>query len=301
MLWSLMSWSGRERRSGLGPSRPQTVFNAPLSCYLGSASSASPPATPSARRSSSRPRGRFTPIDDMVGGGPFGLKPASGPTTPPWRSAWPRAWSSAGGFDPARPDAALRALVAGGLPEQHRPAASTSATRPARPSRRFETGAEPVSAAPTDPHAAGNGSLMRLAPVPLFFARRPRGRDRAVRRQLPHHPRRAGCGRRLPLPRGPDRGGPQGGKAELCAGLLPRPGHWVKAHFPEDRRGRRRLVQAKEPPAIQGTGYVVDSLEAALWAFYRTDYFRDGALLAVNLDADTTGAVYGQLAGAYYG
>ena len=48
---------------------------------------------------------------------------------------------------------------------------------------------------------------------------------------------------------------------------------------------------------------MVDCLEAALWAFHRSDTFRDGALLAVNLgdDADTTGAVYGQLAGAYYG
>jgi ADP-ribosyl-[dinitrogen reductase] hydrolase len=45
------------------------------------------------------------------------------------------------------------------------------------------------------------------------------------------------------------------------------------------------------------------SLEAALWAFARSGDFRDGALLAVNLgdDADTTGAVYGQLAGAFYG
>jgi ADP-ribosylglycohydrolase len=47
---------------------------------------------------------------------------------------------------------------------------------------------------------------------------------------------------------------------------------------------------------------VVKSLEAALWSFYHSDSFREGALLAVNLgdDADTTGAVYGQLAGAYY-
>jgi ADP-ribosyl-[dinitrogen reductase] hydrolase len=59
----------------------------------------------------------------------------------------------------------------------------------------------------------------------------------------------------------------------------------------------------KDPPAIQGTGYVVQSLEAALWAFAQSEDFRAGALLAVNLgdDADTTGAVYGQLAGAYYG
>jgi ADP-ribosyl-[dinitrogen reductase] hydrolase len=48
---------------------------------------------------------------------------------------------------------------------------------------------------------------------------------------------------------------------------------------------------------------VVRTLEAALWAFYKTDTFRDGALMVVNLgdDADTTGAVYGQIAGAYYG
>lgn len=59
----------------------------------------------------------------------------------------------------------------------------------------------------------------------------------------------------------------------------------------------------KNPPEIMGTGYVVRILEAALWAFYRSDSFRNGCLLAVDLgdDADTTGAVFGQLAGAYYG
>ena len=59
----------------------------------------------------------------------------------------------------------------------------------------------------------------------------------------------------------------------------------------------------KNPPAIAGTGYVVKSLEAALWAFYRSSSFEKGALLAANLgdDADTTAAIYGQLAGAYHG
>jgi ADP-ribosyl-[dinitrogen reductase] hydrolase len=59
----------------------------------------------------------------------------------------------------------------------------------------------------------------------------------------------------------------------------------------------------KEPPEIQGSGFVVRSLEAALWAFHKSDNFRDGCLLAANLgnDADTTAAVYGQLAGAFYG
>jgi ADP-ribosylglycohydrolase len=57
----------------------------------------------------------------------------------------------------------------------------------------------------------------------------------------------------------------------------------------------------RQPPEIQGSGYVVKSLEAALWAFYKSKTFDEGCLLAVNLgdDADTTGAVYGQLAGAF--
>ena len=59
----------------------------------------------------------------------------------------------------------------------------------------------------------------------------------------------------------------------------------------------------RNPPEIRGTGYVVQSLEAALWAFHHSADFPHGALRAVNLgdDADTTGAVYGQLAGAHYG
>jgi ADP-ribosylglycohydrolase len=59
----------------------------------------------------------------------------------------------------------------------------------------------------------------------------------------------------------------------------------------------------KEAPAIRATGRVVETLEAALWAFHRTDNLREGALLAVDLgdDADTVGAIHGQLAGAFDG
>jgi ADP-ribosyl-[dinitrogen reductase] hydrolase len=59
----------------------------------------------------------------------------------------------------------------------------------------------------------------------------------------------------------------------------------------------------KQPPAIQGSGWVVRSLEASLWAFHDADTFEEAVLRAVNLgdDADTTGAICGQLAGAYWG
>ena len=59
----------------------------------------------------------------------------------------------------------------------------------------------------------------------------------------------------------------------------------------------------RQPPEIVGTGYVVKSLEAALWAFHGAEDFGEAVLTAVNLgdDADTTGAVCGQLAGACWG
>jgi hypothetical protein len=59
----------------------------------------------------------------------------------------------------------------------------------------------------------------------------------------------------------------------------------------------------KQPPEIVGSGYVVKSLEAALWAFHDANDFRQAVLSAVNMgdDADTTGAVCGQLGGVYWG
>jgi ADP-ribosyl-[dinitrogen reductase] hydrolase len=65
-------------------------------------------------------------------------------------------------------------------------------------------------------------------------------------------------------------------------------------------RGEYRHRSATD---IRGTGYVIASLEAALWCFARSDSYEDAVLLAANLgdDADTTAAVCGQLAGAFYG
>ena len=61
--------------------------------------------------------------------------------------------------------------------------------------------------------------------------------------------------------------------------------------------------RAKGRDEIKGSGYVVRSLEAALWCFWQTDSYQNAVLLAANLgdDADTTAAVCGQIAGAYYG
>lgn len=61
--------------------------------------------------------------------------------------------------------------------------------------------------------------------------------------------------------------------------------------------------RGKARDAISSSGYVVRTLEAALWAVEATGTFEEALVLAVNLgdDADTVGAVTGQLAGALYG
>lgn len=59
----------------------------------------------------------------------------------------------------------------------------------------------------------------------------------------------------------------------------------------------------KSRDQIRSSGYVIDSLEAAMWAVWNTDNFRDAVLLAANLgdDADSVAATAGQIAGALYG
>jgi ADP-ribosyl-[dinitrogen reductase] hydrolase len=72
---------------------------------------------------------------------------------------------------------------------------------------------------------------------------------------------------------------------------------------PNIRAIAQGIYRGKKESQIKGSGYVVQSLEAALWCFNQTDSFREAILLSANLgdDADTTAAVCGQIAGAHYG
>jgi hypothetical protein len=147
---------------------------------------------------------------------------------------------------------------------------------------------------------------MRLAPVPLFFARRP---EVAIRRAAESSRTTHGAPEAVDACRylaGLIVGAVQGrSKKELLAPLFtPVAALWNREPLaPRIHEVAAGSFLCREPPQIRGPGYVVESLEAALWAFAKSTSFEHGALLAVNLgdDADTTGAVYGQLAGAYYG
>ncbi|MBK1722467.1 ADP-ribosylglycohydrolase family protein [Thiocystis violacea] len=248
--------------------------------------------------------GAFAPIDDMVGGGPFRLAPGQWTDDTSMALCLAESLIERRGFDAE--DQMRRYLR--WRDEGHWSSTGRCfdiGTTVVAALERFEASDDPYAGS-TDPHTAGNGSLMRLAPVPLAFMRDP---VEAVRC--------AGCMSRTThgAPEAVDAcrymaglmvGALQGrGKDVLLAPLFA-PGEvdW-RAHLLSHQIGliAGGRFKVRQPPVIRGTGYVAQALEAALWAFDTTTSFREGVLKAVNLgeDADTTGAIFGQLAGAYYG
>ena len=248
--------------------------------------------------------GTFAPICDIVGGGPFGLEPGQWTDDTSMALCLAESLVECHGLDPVDQ---LRRYVRwwrhGHLSSTGRCFDIGSTVQ--RALSRFERTGE-AFCGPTDPDTAGNGSIMRLAPVPLAFARHPcRAIENAeASSRTTHQAREAvdACRYLAALLVGAVNGV---AKNELLAvPFEPITGLWQTTPLaPKIAAIAAGSFKRRQPPAIRGTEYVVESLEAALWALYRSSSFAEGALLAVNLgdDADTTGAVYGQLAGAIYG
>lgn len=257
--------------------------------------------------------GTFTPLTDMVGGGPFDLQPGQWTDDASMALCLAESLLECDGFDAH--DQMQRyvrwwregylsstgicfdigSTVAGALRQFIRDEGQTGHANP--------------FAGSTDPHAAGNGSLMRLAPVPLFFAAEGPGKviEMAGESSRTTHGAAAAvdaCRYMATLILGALAGTT---KEQLLSPLFTPAGIetvWEDQPLCEAVKAvAAGSFRIKASGQIRGTGYVVDSLEAALWAFDRSSSFEEGALLAVNLgdDADTTGAIFGQLAGAFYG
>ena len=250
------------------------------------------------------PPGAFAPVKDITGGGRFCLQQGQWTDDTSMALCLAQSLVDKHGFDPVdQLDRYVRWYREG-----HMSCTGTcfdigGTTRAAL--HAFERTRQPYCGS-TSPSNAGNGSIMRLAPVPLFFVANP---EEAIERsgdssRTTHGARTCvdACRYMGGLIVGAVQGVP---KETLLSPLYcPVPGYWASHPLaPEIHAIAAGSFKDKEPPAIRGTGYVVDSLEAALWAFAKGCDFKEGALLAVNLgeDADTTGAVYGQIAGAYYG
>jgi len=162
--------------------------------------------------------------------------------------------------------------------------------------RRFQKNGNPFSGMKAT-WTSGNGSIMRLAPIPIAYMH-----DAA---QAIHYAR-------------------QSSRTTHGAALCLDACGWMSAQLLDLLQGGNKesllrvsyLAQTEAIATLQqfdfldknyrdlkGTGYVLESLEAALWCFWHTHCYADCILAAANLgdDADTTAAVAGQLAGAYYG
>lgn len=251
-----------------------------------------------------RQPGSFELIRDMVGGGSFGLSPGCWTDDTSMALCLAESLLACAGFDPHdQMQRYLRWWREGYMSSTGSCFGIGTTTRAAL--ARFERDGDPFSGV-ADVDTAGNGSIMRLAPVPMYFRLSPRHAIRcaAESSRTTHAAPEAvdACRYLAAIIVGAIHGAPK--EALLSPRYAPVNGLWEDNPLvPLIDDIACGSFRHKDPPSIRGTGYVVRSLEAALWAFDRSASFREGALLAVNLgdDADTTGAVYGQIAGAFYG
>ena len=244
-----------------------------------------------------RPRGTFAQVTDMMGGGPFELEPGEWTDDTSMALCLAESLIERSGFDARdQMERYCRWWREGHFSVRNR--CFDIGTTVSAALLKFERFGEPFSGS-TSPGTAGNGSIMRLAPVPIFCAD---DLDRAVSWSRESSRTTHGAMECL----------------DACAVLGALLHYLLIGLSKEVALERLKTLQlesprvrdvasgsyvGKEDRLIGSTGYVVHTLEAALWSFERTGNFEDAILCAVNLgeDADTTGAVCGQIAGACYG
>jgi ADP-ribosylglycohydrolase len=256
----------------------------------------------------SRP-GSFTPIKDIVGGGPFHLKAGEWTDDTSMALCLAESLITKKGFDPIdQMERYLRWFKDGYLSSNG--ICFDIGITTLSSLMKFKETREPYCG-PTGEYTAGNGSLMRLAPVPLFYANNPEigimmsGESSRTTHQSPVAIDACRYLGALTIGIVNGNSSKKDKKEKILSPFYsPIPGYWdrnpVTSELIDVINGSFKRLS---PPDIKGSGYVLKTLEAALWAFYCSNTFEEGCLMAVNLgnDSDTTGAIYGQLAGAFYG
>jgi ADP-ribosyl-[dinitrogen reductase] hydrolase len=241
-------------------------------------------------------RGSFAPVTDMVGGGPFSL--AAGQWTDDTSMALCLATSLVhrDGFDPVDQMNRYVNWWQWGYLSSTGECFDIGLTT-AKALQRYQVSGDPY-AGDTDPHSAGYGSLMRLAPVALHFLsdRAALRRNARLSSMTTHAAVEAVDACELfadLLARAID------GDAKASLWASPRDAHLS----PTVRMAADPSLRDKTVDQIRSSGYCIDSLEAAMWCFARSSSFEATILTAANLggDADTVAAIAGQLAGAHYG
>jgi ADP-ribosyl-[dinitrogen reductase] hydrolase len=241
------------------------------------------------------PRDSYPLHTDMTGGGPFRLAP--GEWTDDTAMALALADSLHGRDDLDETDLMRRFLAWRDHGEySHNERCFDIGTTTTTALSRFARSGNPVAGS-IDPSSAGNGSLMRLAPVAIRFHRdRAKMVDIAARQSRTTH------------------GAPEAVEAciawaqFLADAIEGRPLKEILHSRPDGVAGRIAEIcsgswRGKTRKMVRASGYAVHSLEASLWALGRSGNYRQAVLAAANLgeDADTTAAIAGQLSGAASG
>jgi ADP-ribosyl-[dinitrogen reductase] hydrolase len=243
------------------------------------------------------PRGSFRTLTDMVGGGPFNLQPGQWTDDASMALCLATSLVEQEEFDPRdQMERYLRWRDEGYLSSTGRCFDIGGTVNQAL--ERFRRTGNPFAGS-TDPYSAGNGCIMRLAPIPMFYYE-----YIEVAEHYAAESSRTTHGAQECLD-----------ACRLLASITIRAlqGKSKDEILLGDRdsfTGSPKILAIaqgeyfdKPIEDIRGSGYVVDCLEAALWCYQRTSSFAEAILLAANLgdDADTTAAVCGQVAGAAYG
>lgn len=240
-------------------------------------------------------RGSFTPIDDMVGGGPFNLAPGQWTDDTSMALCLAHSLLHKGGFDPIDQMSRYCNWYHHGYMSCTGVCFDIGNTV-ARALNSYLKTQDPYSGS-ADPLSSGNGSLMRLAPIAIFYAHKPEDLIRFAGLSSRTTHASAECidsckyfASLIAAALGGET------KENLLQALyqpeIPKVASLAKGEFLD-----------KQYCDLTGSGYVIESLESALWCFFKTNSFREAVLLAANIgnDADTTAANCGQIAGAYYG
>ncbi len=242
-----------------------------------------------------RQRGTFEPITDMLGGGPFDLLPGQWTDDTSMALCLAHSLIHKNGFDPVDQMNRYCNWYQYGYMSSTGECFDIGATVATALNSYMKTG-NPFSGS-IDERSSGNGSLMRLAPIAIFYHKN--------RADLIYY---AGESSRTTH-----------GSAEcidackyfaslLVTAMLVRSKEELRGTFYQPTTSKVSAIASglyleKSYEQLTGSGYVIQSLESALWCFHKADSFEEAILLAANIgnDADTTAAICGQIAGAFYG
>ncbi len=241
-------------------------------------------------------RGQFEPIDDMVGGGPFNLKVGQWTDDTSMALCLAHSLAHRKEFDPIDQMNRYCNWYQYGYMSSNGECFDIGVTVSAALRQYLEI-KEPFCGS-TDKYSSGNGSLMRLSPIPIFY-----------------HADYEDCIKYSGESSRTTHASEEcidccklfsslifnAFSAKTKSEIFDKNSYIPKCDKVSAISSRDFLSLSYSE--IEGSGYVVESLASALWCFMNGSTFKECILLAANLgnDADTTAAICGQIAGAYYG